>query len=354
MAPFAPWRRLFEHGGAVVARRPLLDFSASINPLGPSPAVLLALQHALPAIAHYPEPRSATLVRRLAQHHNIEPERIVVGNGSSELIQFLPRLFEAKHAAIVEPTYTEYLRACSLAGVRVTHWLPSQDAGFAPEPFDPQGAEVVWLGNPNNPTGQLWPRGALASWVEAHRNVGFVVDESFLPFRDDEKEHTLVPLAGRLRNLVVLRSMTKVHALPGLRLGYAILNELAADRLRESLVPWSVNVLAQAAGLAALEDIDFLERTRRWLREELPEFTSQLQTCGSRLRPLPSQANFLLLRLHRFTGAELTARLAERGIAIRDASNFPGLDDRYVRVAVRWPEENRRLVAELRTLLAEE
>jgi threonine-phosphate decarboxylase len=148
--------------------------------------------------------------------------------------------------------------------------------------------------------------------------------------------------------------LTKVHALPGLRLGYAILNGLAADRLREALVPWSVNVLAQVAGMAALEDTDFLERTRRWLREELPVFTSQLQACGSRLRPLPSQANFLLLRLHRFTGAELTARLAERGIAIRDASNFPGLDDRYVRVAVRLPEENRRLVTELRALLADE
>jgi threonine-phosphate decarboxylase len=189
--------------------------------------------------------------------------------------------------------------------------------------------------------------------VGAHPHTRFVVDEAFLPFLDSEAEHSLVPATARLPNLLVLRSMTKLYALPGLRLGYVVAGEGLARRVRTQRVPWSVNVLAQAAGVAALEDDSFLRQTRAWLRAELPSLAGRLRDLPSWIDPLPSRANFVLIRLQGITAPDLTHRLAARGIAVRDASNFVGLGGHYVRVAVRSAGDNRRLVDELVSLFGE-
>jgi threonine-phosphate decarboxylase len=338
---------LFRHGGARDrSPQPLLDFSANLNPLGPPPSVLEAVCRGLPTLATYPDPECRQLSERLAELHRVGRDQVVVGNGSNDLIHAIPRAFRPPQAAIVEPTYTEYLRASLRAGAAVSHWL-AEGKHFRPAPFDPEEADLVWLGNPNNPTGQLWPPGVLAPWVEAHPQTLFVVDEAFLPFRPDETEHSLVPFAGHLPNLVVVRSLTKIYTLPGLRLGYAVTNSERAERLRAQLTPWSVNALAPLAGVAALEDEAFLATTHSWFEETLPSFLDQLARCSERVQPLPSQANFVLLRLHGITATELARRLAACGLAVRDASNFVGLDPGYVRVAVRTAEENRRLLKEL-------
>src|SRR5262249_53346689 len=166
---------------------------------------------------------------------------------------------------------------------------------LVPAPFDPAGADLVWLCNPNNPTGLLWPGSRLAEWVGAFPHTLFAVDEAFLPFHRDEAEHTLVPLLNRLPNLVVLRSLTKVYAVPGLRLGYAVTSADRAARLRAHLPPWSVNAVAQAVGLAVMEDRGFLGETHRWLASELPAFLEQLRALSARLPPVPSPADLLLL-----------------------------------------------------------
>ncbi len=349
--PTAP---LFRHGGAAGGRS-VLDFSASLNPLGPPPSVVRALLRELKygdQIARYPAPYGRALRERLAHAHGVGPRQVVVGNGASELIGALPRAVGARRVAIVEPTYTEYLRASLLEGAEVTHWLPEDDT-FAATPFDPEGADLVWLCNPNNPTGRLWPPGVLAPWISAHPAKVFVVDESFLPFRADEAEHSLVPALPRLPNLVVVRSLTKVCALAGLRLGYAVAGPERAERLRAHLPPWSVNALAQAAGLVVLEDAEFLAETHSWLAQTRPVFLERLRASSACIEPLPSEANFVLLRLKEGTAARLARRLGERGIAVRDASNFVGLGPGYVRVAVRLDEDNRRLCDELRSLFRE-
>jgi threonine-phosphate decarboxylase len=342
---------LFRHGGGQVARS-VLDFSVNVNPLGPPASVLQALRRELPAIARYPDAECRRLTRRLADRHGVEPDRVVVGNGSNELIHALPRACRPRRVAIAEPTYTEYLRASLLAGAAVEHWLAEGD-DFQPAPFDPQGADLVWLCNPNNPTGRRWPDAArLAAWVAAFPHSLFAADEAFLDFDPDgDAAHSLIPHTARLPNLVVLRSLTKFYALPGLRLGYAVAGPDLARRLRTQLVPWSVNVLAQAAGLAALEDADYRARTRAWFHAEKANFSARLTASGAGLQPVSSQANFVLVRLGRMTAAGLTGRLAERGIAVRDASNFIGLDDRYVRVAVRTAEENGKFFQELQAVL---
>jgi threonine-phosphate decarboxylase len=349
---------LFRHGG-VFPPCEIVDFSASINPLGPPPGVQSRLSNllrggpeALATLAHYPDPSCTTLAGRLAESHGVGPDQVVVGNGSSELIHALPRAFGCRRAAVVEPTFTEYLRASLLAGVDVEHWR-SEGEDFQLQPFDPEGADLVWLCNPNNPTGQLWPRGRLEPWLAAHPRTLFVVDESFLPFLPDEAEDSSIPALARLPNLVVIRSLTKVYALPGLRLGYAVAAPERAARLRSHLPPWSVNAFAQAAGEAALQEIVFLSETRAWLSRQRPLFTAWLAGCSRCVQPIPGHANFVLLRLHGATSAGTTQRLLERGIAVRNVANFFGLDGQYLRVAVRLPADNLRLVRELAALFKE-
>jgi threonine-phosphate decarboxylase len=353
-APYTDPMPLFRHGGALPDHRSkLLDFSASINPLGPPASVLRVLRDELSSIAHYPDADCRKLTKRLAALHNVDPDQIAVGNGSNELIYAITRAFQPKRVAIVEPTYTEYLRASLLVGAKVDHWLPER--GFRFQLFDPGAAKVVWICHPNNPTGDMWASSwQLSRWVKAHPRVLFVIDEAFLTEPGQRWfPRSLIPYLEHLPNLIVLRSLTKSYALPGLRLGYAAASPRLAASLRTQVVPWSVNCLAQSAGLAALEDREYERRTAQWLKASHSSFRAGLCELAPRLQLLNSRANFFLIRLRTVTSDWLTARLAERGFAIRDASNFVGLDRRYVRIAVRTPEENSRLFAAIKSVLAE-
>lgn len=363
-APYTDPTPLFRHGGALrTTVGPLLDFSANINPLGPPASVLRVLRNELPSIARYPDPDCRELTERLATLHGVESEQIVVGNGSNELIYAIARAFQPKRVAIAEPTYTEYLRASLSVGAKVDHWL-AEGNDFKFTTFDPEKADLVWLCNPNNPTGGMWTSSAggaryLARWIKAHPHTLFVVDEAFMDLRPNMMLPRALPqpidtYLPELLNLIVLKSFTKVYAFPGLRLGYALMQRPLADRLRGQLVPWSVSSLAQSAGIAALDDQDYGYRTGVWLLDAADCLATDLNGLRRYLRPLPSQTCFILLRLKRGTAPWLTARLAARGIAIRDASNFVGLDDRYVRIAIRTPAENARLCAALESVFAEE
>lgn len=355
--PYADPAPLFRHGGARPAGRlALLDFSASINPLGPPKSVLEALRAALPDIAHYPDPECRELTERIAAYHHVDPAMVVVGNGSNELIYAIARALRPKRVAIAEPTYTEYLRASLLVGAGVDHWL-AEGTQFKLTPFEPEGADIVWLANPNNPTGNMWASAAyLARWMEAHPRSQFVMDEAFLPLRPEAclprgYPPSLIPYVGPVENLIVLSSLTKLYALPGLRLGYAIARPEVARKIRSELVPWSVNGLALIAGRVALEDADFYHRTWMWLADQAGTFGDHLQRASANLTLLRSQTNFVLVRLKGITAPQLVEQLAPHGILIRDASNFVGLDDRYVRIAIRTEPENQRLFNALAAVL---
>jgi threonine-phosphate decarboxylase len=355
--PYSDPSYLFRHGGVVGSERGrLLDFSASVNPLGPPESVLRVLRDELPAIAHYPDPQCRALREKLAEHHHVDGDQIVVGNGSNELIYAIARALKPRRVAIAEPTYTEYLRASLSAGAQVDHWL-ADDADFKLTPFEFDGTDLVWLCNPNNPTGGMWA-GAdyLARWMDATPRTIFVVDEAFLPLRAQSfvaraVPRTMIGELERLQNLIVLRSLTKTHALPGIRLGYAVTQPELAKRLSAQLVPWSVNALAQRAGVAALEDEDYWRQTGDWFMSG--DTLAKLPDASPLLRPLPTQTIYHLVRLKGVKADWLTSRLVECGIAIRNASNFVGLDDSYIRIARRTAPENARLVEALQTVLAE-
>jgi len=347
--PYTDPSYLFRHGGA--AAPGLLDFSASINPLGPSPLVLQAIQDALPTIARYPDPECRELTDWLEGSEWLEPGEVVVGNGSNELIHAITRAFQPRRVAIVEPTYTEYLRAALLIGAEVDHWL-AEGEDFTIQPFDAGAADLVWLCNPNSPTGQVLS-GSMHSWLRDFPKTMFVVDAAFEQMMIGKGAiSNWQQIGGLPPNLIKLKSLTKCFALPGLRLGYATGRVDLIEKVRRQIVPWSVNTLAQVAGVAAMGDFQAsILRSRLGYADEVAGFRSQLAAMSRHVHVVPGQANFVLLRLLTITAPALCARLAERGIAIRDASNFVGLDERYVRIAVRTPADNQRLLTELKSIL---
>jgi len=346
------------HGGNIweLARqtgrpaREWLDFSASINPLGP-PAWLAGMcaDH-LPDLAHYPDPEMPALRQALAEHCGIAADGIVPGNGSSELLFALPRLGVFRRAIIPVPAYMDYRRAMELAGI------PVQPVRLAPAdnfaiPWQSlrtmlQPGDLVILGRPNNPTGALPAADHLTAAIHDYPATFFLLDEAFLDFTGEPSQIKMSdPRGGLPDNLIVLNSMTKFFAIPGLRLGFAALPSTMAGKLRQALTPWSVNTLAQMVGARAYADLDYAARTRALVAANRRELCRRLASAPA-WRVFPATANFVLLQLQagaKHAGGALAAALRRHGIAIRVCGNFEGLDEQYIRLAVRTAGEQERL-----------
>lgn len=344
-----------------------LDFSSNIHPLGPPPRVLEALSRALAgerpqALASYPDPLSRRLRDKLADRLSVSPEQLLVANGVAELIDLVVRVFRPRRVGVVHPCFSEYERAAHLHGCSVVSVRAKEENRFVPTEeelrFLVMRSDLVFLGCPNNPNGLLPPKPVLerVAAEAARSGAVLVLDEAFIDFVPGGEERSLIHRLSSCPTTLIFRSMTKFYALPGLRLGYAVGRKDWIERLLDHKVPWSVNALAQVAGEAALEDEEYRRRAERWGRAEREELAGWLRQVGA-VDVFPSETNFLLLRLRAAKGRGASGRLQERmgrrGILIRDASTFPGLDDRYVRIAVRTRRENERLIAALRKVWAE-
>lgn len=353
-----------EHGGAAIllARElglslsELVDFSASINPLGAPPSALAAAHQALADIGHYPEIDAASLVAALAEFHSIPTANLVAANGSTELIYLLPRLLRSQRALVVTPAFSEYRTALLQAGIAIDSFPLSADNDFR---FDPErllfrmhdDVGLVVVANPGNPTGAGIDSTTLQALADRlSGRAALLVDEAFVDFAPEQSVIDAVPSRD---NLYVLRSMTKFYALPGLRVGYVAGPEVAMRLVRQTLPPWTMNTPALAAAIASLQSRDYQQQTLTQiplLREKLADGLAALG-----MKVFSSVANYLLVRLPE--GGErapvLTERLSRDGLLIRDCSNFPGLDDRYVRLAVRTEEENLRLLCALRRVMTQ-
>ncbi|MEW6544992.1 MAG: threonine-phosphate decarboxylase CobD [Nitrospirota bacterium] len=354
-----------EHGGNVygAARRTgrsldrLVDFSASINPLGPSPKSLRAISDSLPRVVHYPDPDCVLLRNALARRWRVAPDRIVIGNGSSELITLIPLALPITRAVILGPTFAEYERAVLLAGGAVEFLHASRRDGYRPPIELLRGRleegrpiDALFLCNPNSPTGQALSVRSVRQVLEAaeKRKVWTVLDETFVEYCADR---SVLPLLARYPHCLVLRSFTKFYALPGLRLGYLVGPAQVVARVKSRQPPWSVNVLAQAAALAALRDRRHATASRSFMVRERAVFARDLAALPG-VTVFPSPANFLLVELPAgFIAKSVVRRLAKGGLLVRDCSNVPGLNGRTIRLAVRRPEQNRRLVRALKLAL---
>ena len=332
---------------------PPLDFSANVSPLGMPEALRRAAEAALAEADRYPDPLCRELREKLAARHGVPAEWILCGGGAADLIYRLAAARRPKRALVTAPAFSEYENALTLWGYRVSRFPLSEETGFAVtedilSAVTPE-VGVVFLCEPNNPTGRTTDRALLERILERCDDCGtlLAVDECFNELLDDPATHTLLPFLPGHENLLILRAFTKSHGLAGLRLGYALSRNvplLAA--MARSGPPWAVSAPAQAAGAAALEQSGLLEPLRRLIRRERPRLAAGLASLGCRV--CPGEANYLLF----FHGApELGRRLAERGVLIRDCSNYHGLGSGWYRAAVRTEAENTRFLEILKEVL---
>ena len=310
------------HGGA--SDPTLLDFSANVNPLGPPDGVRAVLADGATRVDRYPTADTREFATAVARHHGIPLECVLPGNGSSDLIYLVARLFWGRRGRVVVPAFTEYEDACEASGISLDHRAP----------------EFTFVGNPSSPEGRLLSR------EDVLRLEGtLVVDEAFMDFVGDRE--SLVHCAAEDPRLIVLRTLTKFYAIPGLRLGYLVSVPETVSNLRRLQPPWSVNALAEAAGLASLREHDYAQFTRRFVQERREELLAGLKLAG--LEPLPSVTNYILCRVP--DAALLCGELLKRGIVARNCDSFTGLEkNRYVRFAVRKRSENERLLAALKEI----
>ena len=325
----------------------VLDFSVNNNPFGTSPLILEVLRSV--PVERYPDRESIALRRALCERLDVSPEQILVGNGTAELIQLAAFAFlqRGDHALIVEPTFGEYERSVRLMGANVHRWRAVSKNGFVPrvekiyKRLQQRQMQVVFLCNPNNPTGQVIPKEVLGEWADRFPETLFIVDEAYIAFVGEMK--SLISL--KRKNILILRSMTKDYAIAGLRLGYAVGDEAAMNAMKNFRPAWNVNALAQAAGLAALQSENYLSEALAKLRNEKDALILGLKKLG--YEPVPSKTNYFLLPVG--SGAQFREKLLRQGILVRDCASF-GLPS-YVRIATRTQEENTRLLKALQHLL---
>jgi histidinol-phosphate aminotransferase len=322
----------------------VIDFSENSNPLGPSPEVRTALANTDPA--RYPDRECLALRRVLANYLGARPQEIVVGNGAAELLWLIAFAFlrPGDDVLVIGPTFGEYARSAQLMGAQVVTWQATAATHFAVEAaavieqLNRLRPKLVFLCNPNNPTGTVIPIVTIGRWATAQPQTLFVVDEAYLAFVPALT--SVYSLA--LPNVLVVRSLTKEYALAGLRLGYALGPPPLIAGLTQARIPWSVNALAQAAGVAALNDQEYLQRSLTYLDSAKCDLVAGLIELG--LPPLPSATHYMLVNVG--DGAAFRQRLLGHGLIVRDCASF-GLPA-YVRIATRKPEENQKLLAYLR------
>ena len=349
---------LQDHGGNIrqIQRRlgleQVLDFSASINPLGQPAGLREHLFSHWQDVAHYPDRECSRLVAAIAARHRVPVTQLVVGNGSAELIELLLRAFRPNRLVLSPPDFGLY-REVAPEAVATLAVPRRKDRGFAPDiaalTATLRDGDLVLLSNPGNPSGYYAPPEELTPLAAtcADRGAHLVVDEAFAEFQPGA---TSLPLVGAKADRSVLRSLTKFYGIPGLRLGFLASPPERAQAVRRLQVPWSVNALAQLAGCYCLDDPGWTTTsiaTVTGLRSELAMALAALPG----VQPLDSAANYLLLRLDSPAppAQRVYSDLARRGILVRHCGSF-GLGESYLRVAVRGPEENQRLVENLSDL----
>jgi cobyric acid synthase CobQ/L-threonine-O-3-phosphate decarboxylase len=354
----------FEHGGNIRAlaglsgRLPeaVLDFSANINPLGSPPWLRQAISAAVSSLRHYPDPEALELRRAAAGYLGLAAAEILAGNGTSDLLYALVRACGQKRAVILQPSFGDYARACLAAGLAIVPVAAGPETAFTPD-LDSVAARLstsaapalVILGRPNNPAGLVADAGALRELAGRYPQSHFCVDEAFGWFVPDFESLC----RDRPPNVSVLLSLTKILAIPGLRLGLAVAGQELLEGMRAVLPPWSVNTLAQAVGERAFADTEFFARSAALTQALRADLLAELGGFAD-LSLFPGPANFILCRLDRtdLDGPGLFTALLREGVAIRVCDNFAGLDARYFRIAVRPEEENAVLLGALRRALA--
>lgn len=356
-----------DHGGdwnsaltlSQVSEDKLIDFSVSLNPLGPPEITDDLTKRIINGLERYPEPRSDKLKECFAKFRDIPKSSILAGNGSNELIHLIPRFLpNEQKCVIVEPTFSEYDSAVLSAKIFKSQYLLKPENNFKEdiEEFlfylqSVKNLGSVILGHPNSPTGHVWAIENLFTLKKfcERKNIFLIIDEAFVDFCD--KPISLIQEAHQSKNLIVLQSLTKLYSIPGARLGFCIMHPENARLIEKSIPPWNVNSIAQTLGPKIFEDTQYLKRTINFLSQEKKSLFSAL-TAINAIQIFPSETNFFLFKLidenpdlsNRFFKSLLT-----QGLIIRNCGNFSGLNNSFFRIAIQTKEKDQKLVQAIKS-----
>ena len=342
----------------------IIDFSASINPLGVPKSVVSAIVKSSRYLFNYPDPDATELRQYLSKHYHINIDSVLCGNGSTELIYLVARALKPGKVLIPQPAFSEYERAVFQNIVPPTPPSPSRGKGeggggrlikylilnkennfeIETDAFIKamKGCDMAFLCNPNNPTGGLVKKREVLKIADAAKKMEcyLAIDEAFIDFCP---ENSVIKNVQENPYLIVLRSMTKFYALSGLRIGYGVFPQHLIKKLNMHKEPWTVNTLAQKAGIAALNDKAYEKKTLALIRKEKKFLENIFKKVG--IKFFHSDANFYLLKMS--NAVEICKKLKKKGILVRDCSNFRGLGRDYIRVAVKTRKDNEALIRAL-------
>ena len=352
----------------------VIDFSANINPLGPSQRGLSALEAQLRYISHYPDATNDDVLNAIADTYGMNKDQIAVGNGAAELLYAICRLPGYTGAFVPAPGFSEYKEAleASRIPVRDIYYRPREDDNgkpyfevpylaletFAAELKGQDGRIIVFLGNPNNPDGTLLDKNHIRTVASMLKDANslLVIDESFIDFVGNDtlqdNEHSMRSLVNEFDNIIVVHSFTKFYAVPGLRIGAAFSNPKIIDQLNKFIPTWSVNTLAQAYTESALNDVEYVKRTKQVLSEEQNYLYNALDAISGITVYQPS-ANFILFHIEQegVTADSINEALKKHNMIVRNCESYMGLNNQWVRVAIKDHENNVRLIETLTDIL---
>ncbi len=335
-----------------------IDFSSNINPLGFPKGLKKIIADNLESISYYPDIESKVIKNALFRHLNIHTDNLLIGNGSIELIFLITQALIPKKALIPIPNFSEYERALNLARTNNIFLKLSEKNNFQLNLDEVlirlSGVNLIFLSNPNNPTGALIDKASMEILIKEceKRKVFLVIDEAFMDFVQGGDRISMLESAVRSKYVLVLQSMTKFFALAGLRLGFLAGEKKLIKKITSYQPPWSVNSLAQAAGARVIQDTFFIKKSREYLFKERKYLFRELRAIDS-LKTYTPNSNFIFCKIlnKKTNSTSLFDSCARKGIFIRDCSNFRGLNNSFIRVAIRKRDENNKLIKTLKEIL---
>ena len=335
------------HGGDIYGNRVRIDFSVNVNPLGTPKEVTAALHSAVNTIAAYPDPEARQLKEAVSRMLSVPKEHVIFGNGASELFMALVHAIRPEKTLIPVPSFYGYEHAARASGRYIAYYMLNQQTGYLPQDdfLEALGDDIdlLFIANPNNPTGQLMSKEYLKRLLDICRQKKIIVvlDECFIEFCG--AEYSMMTEIGAYDNLLIVRAFTKIFAIPGVRLGYLTGSDTSLlERIKRQLPEWNVSVFAQAAGSACADMGDYIRKTAAYVQKERQFLEEHLMRIG--LKVFSGRANFILV----YSEKDLYEKLLKYGILIRDCENFRGLSKGFYRIAVKDRHDNKELLKALR------
>jgi threonine-phosphate decarboxylase len=347
-----PEMKKLTHGGDIYSKRDIpenrkiIDFSANVNPLGMPLSVKKAIIDNIDAFANYPDPFCRDLINEISIHENVPKENIVCGNGAADIIYRIASALRPKIALVPAPTFSEYEQSLRTLNCSIRYHYLLEDEGFILDESILEklstDVELMFLCNPNNPTGIPIERKLLLSVADRCKsnNTFLVVDECFIDFLENSQNYSIVEKLNTYNNVIVLKAFTKIYAMAGIRLGYGICyNNNIIEKIHNIGQPWSVSVIAQKCGVAALKETHYVNKTKEIIKENREYLIEQLRLLG--IEVFNSEANYILFKSEN----ELLQReLEKQGILIRCCADYVGLNGTFYRIAVKASEDNEYLI----------